>query len=284
MAKVTVTRGYIGMAPKPVAWEALVRIFDAIWGPEKHSLPKYPQIIGAAHASWHDASGAEHEASSLDEVREAYESRETALISLHGYNETVHCYFRYCPARVEAAVEVQACDRESADRFIGAVRQEFPLVAKYVFVSYHTAELQLADYVKKVLEKRLPPGVSVFVAKRDISPGENPLKVMLEKHLLHAEALVALCSSRSKDSPWLWWESSAVWARGGLVVPLFIDLRPDECDGPITLVCQGRNFFETPEMNAALRALVARTCPGHVCEDLTPEEVAELSTLQSGHR
>jgi hypothetical protein len=72
MAKRTITLTYSGRAEKPVEWEALLRIFETIWGPEARSLPKYPEVIGAIHASWHDALGIEHEAESLDEVGQAY--------------------------------------------------------------------------------------------------------------------------------------------------------------------------------------------------------------------
>jgi hypothetical protein len=218
MAERTITLSYSGRAEQPVEWEALLRIFVTIWGREARSLPKYPDVIGAVHGSWHDALGVRHEAESLDEIEQAYQQRETAYISLRGsLGPPLPCRFKYWPARAEAWVEVQARDQTIAEQRVDAVRKEFPLIAKYVFISYDTAEYDLANYMAKVLERRLVPGVSVFVAKRDISPGANPLKVMLEEQLLRAEALVALCSSRSKTSPWLWWESSAVWARGHLV-------------------------------------------------------------------
>ncbi len=283
MAQTTIRRSYQGRAGEPVSWEALLRIFDTIWGEAARSLPKYPQIIGAIHASWSDALGTNYEADSLDEVSRAYQQRRTASISFNGLFQRVsRCSFRYCPDKVEASIDVQAGDQETAEYIIAAVRREFPLDAKYVFISYDTAELELATYMANALEKRLVPGVSVFVAKHDIEPGANPIKVMLEEQLLHAEALVALCSAKSKASPWLWWESSAVWARRGLVVPLFVDLSPSEFNGPITLVCQGRCFFELADMNSTLRAVIGKVCPGHPCEELTLEEVAELERLRSG--
>lgn len=282
MAKSTITLSYSGRAEKPVEWEALLRIFDTVWGPEARSLPKYPEVIGAVHASWHDASGVEHEAESLDEVGQAYQQHATAFISFRGLRESgSHCSFRYWPAKAEASIQVRRGDQTIAEQYIAAIRKEFPLIAKYVFISYDTAEYELATYMAKVLERRLVPGVSVFVAKRDITPGANPLEVMLKEQLLRAEALVALCSHRSKNSPWLWWESSAVWARGGLVVPLFIDVSPSEFNGPITLVCQGRSFFEVADINSALFALVDKVCPDHQCEELTANEIEELNKLIS---
>jgi hypothetical protein len=281
MAKSTITLSYVGRAEQPVAWEALLRIFDTVCGPEARSLPKYPQIIGAAHASWHDASGVEHEAESLDEVGQAYQKRETAFISFRRLLESgSRCSFRYWPAKAEASIEVRMRDQTIAEQCIAAVRNEFPLIAKYVFISYDTVEYDFANYIAKVLQRRLVPGVSVFVAKRDIPPGANPLKVMLEEQLMRAEALVDLCSKRSKTSPWLWWESSAVWARGHLVVPIFIDVSPSEFNGPITLVCQGRSFFEVTGINSALSTLIGKVCPGHQCKELTTSEIDELNTLR----
>ncbi len=281
MAKDIITRSYKGRAVEPVSWEALLRIFDTVWGGAARSLPKGMQAIGAVHALWHDASGNEHEADSLAEVGQAYQQKKTESISFNGWLERgPRCYFRYWLAKVEAYIHVRAGDEETAERIITAVRQEFPLVAKYVFISYDTSECELATYMAKILKKRLVPGVSVFVAERDIEPGASWLKVMLEEQLLHAEALVALCSNRSKTSPWLWWESSAVWARGGLVTPLFVDLSPREFNGPITLVCQGRSFFEVADMNSTLRAVIGKVCPDHPCEELMPEEVVELEKLR----
>ncbi len=282
MAKTTIRRSYRGRAREHVNWKALLQIFDTIWGEETRSLPKWPQVIGAIDASWRDASNTEYKADSLDEVGQAYEQYKTSFISFSGsLGQEPRCDFKYWPAKAEASIYVQASDLKTAEQIITAVRQEFPLVARYVFISYDTAEFELATYMEKVLEKRLVPGVSVFVAKHDIEPGANPLKVMLREQLLHAEALVALCSAKSKASPWLWWESSAVWARRELVVPLFVDLSPSEFNGPITLVCQGRCFFEVADMNSTLRAVIGKVCPGHPCEELTPEEVTELKRLRS---
>lgn len=283
MAKTTIRRSYRGRAEEPVNWNALLQIFDAIWGKSNRSLPKFPQTVGAIHAVWRDALDAEYEADHIDEVGQAYQQRKTAFISFTGFFQRVpRCDFRYWPAKAEASIDIKAGDQETAEQIIAVVRQEFPLVAKYVYISHDTAEIDLATYVAKVLEKRLVPGVSVFIAKRDIKPGANWLKVMLNEQLLHAEALVALCSAKSKASPWLWWESSAVWARRGLVVPLFVDISPSQFDGPITLVCQGRCFFEVKDMNSTLRAVVSKVCPAHSCKELTLEEVAELDRLRSG--
>lgn len=287
MAKTSVTRAYRGKAPEPVAWEALARIFDALLGKEARSLPKYPSVIGAFHAKWSDAEKVEYEATSLDEIRAAYEGLKTASVTFSGLTQTREINFHYRPPEAEASVVVIAPDALTAERLVKSVSEEFPLVdliERYVFISYDTNEFPLAEFLAKVVEKRMNPGISVFVAKRDIQPGANPLKVMLEDKLLRAEALLALCSVRSKMSPWLWWESSAVWAKGGLVIPLFVDISPGEFDGPITLVCQGRLLFDKAELSSALTSLVKSLCPDRQFERLTEEEFATLQGFRHDRR
>jgi hypothetical protein len=282
MAKVTIERKYLGRANAPVEWEALLRIFDTIWGHEARSLPIFPRAKHSVHASWRDASGTEYKATSLDEVGQAYRRYETSYISIIGSTERGYrCSFEYWPAKAEARTKVRAGDEKTAEQLIAAVRAEFPLVAKYVFISYANEEYELAIYVAGLLESRKAPGVSVFVAKRDIAPGADPLKVMLKEQLLRAEALVALCSKRFKSSPWLWWESSAVWALGGIVVPLLIDISAEEFNGPITLVRQGRQFFQVEDMNAAVQTIIGKVCPDRPCPELTLAEVEELERLRS---
>jgi hypothetical protein len=277
MAKTIVIRKYKGRALQPVSWEALIRIFDTLWGERARSLPKYPEVIGAVHRRWINGHTTQHEAASLDEIENAYKEFETASIIFTGSIERgPNSVFQYWPSKAEAFIEVQAPDETTADSLIGSVRREFPLIERYVFISYDTSEFDLATFIAEVVERRMVPGINVFVAKRDIPAGGNPLKIMLEEQLLRAEALLTLCSVKSKSSPWLWWESSAVWARGGLVIPLFVDISPSEFDGPITLVCQGRSLFDIMELNSALDSLLAKVCPDKKYEGLTEQEVAHL--------
>jgi hypothetical protein len=240
-------------------------------------------VIGAAHAKWVDGQNTEHEATSLDEARQAYEGSKTESITFSGHTETgKYRNFYYRPSKAEASIVVEAPDSATADRLIESVRKEFPLIDRYVFISYDTAEYSLANFIAKAIEKRMVPGISVFVAKRDIKPGTNPLKVMLEEQLLQAEALLAVCSVRSKNSPWLWWESAAVWAKGGIVIPLFVDIPPSKFDGPLTLVCQGCSLFDETELNSALASLIKRLCPDRSYQNLSQDEFANLQKFQRG--
>lgn len=281
MSKDTVTKSYRGKASQTVSWDALLRVFDALWGKNARSLPSYPEIIGDVQGKWIDSQNTEHKAEVLEEIEQAYKKYETASIIFNSLDEKgLRRFFQYWPSNVKALIEVQTTDRATADTLIDSVRNEFPFVEKYVFVSYDSSEYRLAVTIAEIVEKRLAPGVTVFVAKRDIPAGKNPRKIMLEEQLLQAEALLAICSAQSKKSPWLWWESSAVWARGGLVIPLFVDITPNSFNGPIILVCQGRSIFNKADLNSVLSSLVATVCPGQIYEELTDQELADLKKFQ----
>jgi hypothetical protein len=282
LAKTIFERTYSGRAPKPVDWRAIEQIFDVVWGADARSLPRFPSVIGGIYGMWRDAGQVEHKAASLAEIGEAYDRLETSMISLHGsLAGQPDCYFVYWPARAKASIDVRAEDAERADDIVEAVSAAFPLVDKYVFVSYATSEYELAVFVANLLEERLDEGVTVFVAKRDVAPGSNPLKEMLEQQLLKAEALIALCSKESKQSAWLWWEASAVWARGNLVIPLFVDVSPTEFDGPLTLVCQGRKLYDVADLESALRVVVSRVSPARGFRGLTADEVKGLGAFMA---
>lgn len=159
-----------------------------------------------------------------------------------------------------------------------------PPAPRYVFVSYATVDLALAEFVTRLLECRLTPPAEVFLAKRDIEPGIDPLAKMLKERLLIASALVALCSRDSRLSPWLWWETSSVWTRGNLAVPLFVDMNPNEFGGPLVLLSQGRQMFDANELNEALWTIVEGVIPGTGCRALEGRELAELARLEGEYR
>lgn len=128
-----------------------------------------------------------------------------------------------------------------------------------VFISYASEELELADFVRNILKKCSSGRIDPFVARRDIAAGEDPLKVMLESNLKCARGIIPICSIRSKLSSWVWWESSAVWARNQKVYPLFTNISPNDFGAPINLVCQGKEYFNTEEFIETIRM---------ICKDL----------------
>lgn len=86
MARVKIPAVYVGRAEEAVPWDAVERVFDAIWSAAWRSLPRYPEVIGDVWASWWDGDGLEHEADSLDEVGAAYRRFETGRIHIHGHH------------------------------------------------------------------------------------------------------------------------------------------------------------------------------------------------------
>ncbi len=135
-----------------------------------------------------------------------------------------------------------------------------------VFISYDTTELDLADFVKRILLRVSETKMEVFVAKRDISSGTNPLKIMLEEKLKQADAIIPICSYKSKETPWLWWESASVWAIDGKVHPLFTNISPNEFGGPLVLVVQGKEFFIKEEFFETIEKLCRNL-------DITPTQL-----------
>jgi TIR domain len=282
MARLTFTRDYRGLAPDDVAWAALVGLFDSFWGEDARSLPSYPLVLDGVSARWKDADGVDHRAEHLDELGEAYKRHETTSLTFSGQLEgTSQVSFRFHPAAREAFVNASAQDLKSAEHVVAAVRAIFPISRRYVFVSYATADLRLAEFVAGLLERRLGSEVKVFVAHRDIGPGRDPRRTMLEENLLQATALVALCSFESKLSGWVWWETSSVWTRNRLVVPLFVDVGPTEFGGPLPLVLQGRQLFEIVELEEALRIVSQYVSPETGVVPLTDDELRTLHELKA---
>jgi hypothetical protein len=124
-----------------------------------------------------------------------------------------------------------------------------------VFISYETTDLDLADFLKKILLRIADNKIEVFVAKRDISSGADPRKTMLEDKLKQADAIIPICSAQSRKSPWLWWESASVWVRKGGVFPLFTNIDPGSFGGPLILVAQGKEFFSKVEFLEAIASV-----------------------------
>ncbi len=153
MAKVTISDSYIGRAPKAIKWEELLVIFDTLFGAGARSLPRWPNASDTVNASWTNAAGIEYEANSLEEVRQAYEGFETSFIYFRRSIHSPQCHFKYWPAKAEAFIEVHVSEQETACRLIEIVRKKFPLVAKYVFISYADEESEIATFMKNILEK-----------------------------------------------------------------------------------------------------------------------------------
>jgi hypothetical protein len=254
MAKSTITLSYLGRTEKPVEWAALLRIFDTVCGPEARSLPKYPKIIGAAHASWHDASGVEHEAESLDEVGQAYQKHETAFISFRRLLASgSRCSFRYWPAKAEASIEVRMGDQTTAEQYIAAVRKEFPLIAKYdVFISYASGDSALATELKSDFERQ---GWKCFMAEKDI-PVAAEWQDTIRTALLGSRRILILLTPRSLNKPWVLMETGAAWVLEKELIPALVQVAPSELLDPIRRY-QARVIETTDQKRALITELTS---------------------------
>lgn len=128
-------------------------------GHEAHPLPFYPTVIGGVTARWTDGSGTEHKAENLTELENAYRAKETAKITISGgFDDKFHCTLLYLPSQRRAHLVTSGCDRAAVAAWIDAVKREFPLVAKYVFVSYATKDFLLAECLAEILNRSGFPG------------------------------------------------------------------------------------------------------------------------------
>src|SRR3989339_363770 len=124
-----------------------------------------------------------------------------------------------------------------------------------VFISYANVELALADFIKQILMKRVGESIDVFVASRDIPPGDDWQRTMMENKLKNASAIITICSLASKQSGWAWWETGSVWAKGNSVYPLYTNISMNEFGPPLSLVAQGKCYFIKEDLKETLSAL-----------------------------
>lgn len=147
-----------------------------------------------------------------------------------------------------------------------------------VFVSYATEELALADFIKAVLNRWTEKKIEVFIAKRDLKSGDNPLGVM-EIKLKTAYSIIPICSKKAKINSWVWWEAAAVWGTGHRVHPLFTNISPDEFGAPLTLFTQGKKYFVKNEFVDTLETVCNKVGINIDSADFNSEELKEYKKL-----
>ena len=139
----------------------------------------------------------------------------------------------------------------------------------------------MADFIRDVISRFTEAKVEAFVAKRDIPPGDNPLKIMMEVKLKNAKAIIPVCSVESKKSSWVWWESAVVWAKDKKVYPLFTNISASDFGAPLTLVSQGKDYFVMSEFIEIVKAVCADAGVSMIDGDLTEEERNEYEKLKN---
>jgi hypothetical protein len=283
MAKTSHHRTVQGRVDAPLDWAEIASFFDACFGLQRRALPRFPQALGTIYARWQEVDGIIHEAQSLEELERAYHDRVTFQIEFGSVglpDPPEQMDFSYRPGVGDATLTVTTSSQRTLEDLVSAFSQLFPLPIGCVFVSYDTRELPIAEFLKNLLERRLGPGVPVFVAKRDIRVGDDPTKKMITESLLRATAILSICTPLSKTSPWLWWETATVWARNQLVIPLFADISPRDFDGPINVLLQGRQLFDRAELMDAIGEVMRRIVPSRDIEELTESEQKEYDALR----
>ena len=155
-----------------------------------------------------------------------------------------------------------------------------------VFISYASDEVELADFIKQVLLRISADNLEVFIAKRDISAGDDPLKVMLEKKLKLADAIIPICSRKARNTSWVWWESASVWAKRGKLYPLFTNISAADFGAPLILVVQGKDYFIKDEFLETLN-IVCQKLDVHIDQpdfiDKENQHYIELEKKYSMH-
>ena len=108
-----------------------------------------------------------------------------------------------------------------------------PEQAPLLFISWGRATSKaVASKLKNTLEVRLP-GVEVFFSPTSIEPGADPSRRMFDEGLLAASALLVVITAESAKSAYVIWETATAWARGQLVIPLFVDIEPAAYRDPL---------------------------------------------------
>ena len=254
----TARRFYEGLRQGPLAWPEFEGIFDILCGPDSHRLPSWPETPRTFWATWEDANRVEHTAESLKEIEEAYRAEAPAVVTF-GFrgHDGKNVYFEYHPELGLARVRV-AGPPVDVDAMIKPVEEAFPLQRRVVFISWSGERAkEVAEGLRDILLSKMPRGGEVFLSTW-LAPGTPPLEGILD-NLLATDAHLAVITADSAKSAWVTWETSASWARGKPVVPVFVGVRPEEVPGPLTLVAQGVPIETIGEAVATVLSAVGGT-------------------------
>ncbi len=283
--KSSVTLSYIGFSPEILTSDQLFEIFDQTWGKEFQGFPGYPHVIGGITAYWHSADGIKHTVSSLAELIQAYKQELTYDICISGTtNNSPRCTFIYTPFKKEGLIRVTSQTKEIAEEKIRYIKERCPIQQlPIIFISYASEELALADFIKKILRKFTQDKAEIFIARRSIQPGDDPLKIMLETNLKNAEAIIPICSRLAQESSWVWWESAAVWGRGFKIYPMYTNISPTEFGSPLNLVTQGITLFDSTDLLSSCKKICEQFGIPNNTYTMQPDELTELLKLKEGY-
>ena len=151
-----------------------------------------------------------------------------------------------------------------------------------LFLSWGGAvSLRVASKLCTVLHARLP-GIEVFFSSKSIDPGDDPMRRMLEEGLLKAQVLVAVLTADACTRPWVIWEVASAWARGQLVIPVFVGVSPNQLPGPLAIRVQGVHVADVADLDRAIAVIAGRfglETPAEVSE---PEHLELMEAATAG--
>jgi len=250
-------RVHQGSAPESPSWVAIEHIFDASFGVDAHGLPRQPNSIAAG---WVDGEGRHFRAETLEDLRIAYASSATHTLHFSGTGHGRHADFEMQPGgRARALLAIKGPD-DVVSAAIAAAKAAFPLPfgGAVIFLSWSGLQSRsVAEALGGVLRDRFP-SLTVFVSSSSIEPGDDPMKRMLDESLLECQVLIALLTKEAASKPWVLWETAAAWARKQLVIPVFVDIEPEDVPGPLTSRVQGVHLRNVHAMGRALTRIADR--------------------------
>jgi hypothetical protein len=212
----------------------------------------------------------------VDNVAEAYSREETALITFRGNSERLEwCSFSYWPGgepRAEAFVQGPP---EEVDAMIAPVKAAFPFQRSVLFLSWSGPQSRrVAEALRDLLEPKTPPGADIFFSP-EIRPGENPLKEMMDRNLLVADAHIVVVTRDAAKSHWVTWEVASSWGRQKTVIPIFVGVDPNDAEGPLQHLVQGVKLDDPTRLTRAIEVVVS-ALGGEVDSPLSAEEFDSL--------
>lgn len=197
MAKITNTRTVQGRIDAPLEWAALESFFDACFGLGKRSLPQWPRAKGHIFARWQEKNGSKHEAGSLEELGEAYQSRVTYEIEFSSLLPTPpeNLSFFYRPALGDATLAVTTSSQEVLDSIISRFTRLFPLSNPRVFISYSHDSEEHKAWVRQLATDLRASGIDTTLDQWDLAPGQD-LAAFMHKGISSADRVLLVCSDK----------------------------------------------------------------------------------------
>lgn len=274
-----VSKEYAGYRETPLDWSQLATRVEAIFGPDVLELKRFPEIVGGTFATWHAEDGAWHTVTEIESLRDAYAAGLARVVQLHrDYGDLQTASLTYSVGDSFAMFKMTV-RTSKAEGMLAAMKETFPLQPHITFVSWSGNQgLSVGKVMVELLRSRLPPRSEVFISS-EIELGSDPYGVLLDRYLLPCDALVSVWTSEALSKPaWINWETATAWAKGRLVIPLFVGVNPEDVPGPVSFRRQGAKLDNRTDVDRLVSRLVVAAGEPEP-EPLAEEEYHELLKL-----